>query len=132
MNQFNEDNLVEQTVIKIIEEIWADSTCHINAYKEDDDLALGRENQGEVVLKKYLLPALKKINSSLPEEALIQAIDLITRDRSNLSLVKANKEVYKLLRDGVNVIIEQPNGETKDERVRFFDFEDINNNHFFN
>jgi len=130
MNQFNEDNLVEQTVIKIIEEIWADSTCHINAYKEDDDLALGRENQGEVVLKKYLLPALKKINSSLPEEALIQAIDLITRDRSNLSLVKANKEVYKLLRDGVNVIIEQPNGETKDERVRFFDFEDINNNHF--
>ena len=87
MNQFNEDNLVEQTVIKLIKEIWADQKCHINAYKDEDDLALGRDNQGEVVLKKYLLLALKKINTSLPEDVLNQAVDIITRDRSNLNLV---------------------------------------------
>ncbi len=130
MNQFSEDNLVEQTVIKLIKEIWADPKCHINAYKDEDDLALGRDNQGEVVLKKYLLSALKKINSNLPEDSLTQAIDIITRDRSNLSLVKANQEIYKLLRDGVNVSVEQKNGETKDERVKFFDFEDVKNNNF--
>jgi type I restriction enzyme R subunit len=130
MNQFNEDNLVEQTVIKLIKQIWADPACHINAYKDVDDLLLGRENQGEVVLKKYLLPSLKKINSNLLEEALFQAMDTITRDRSNLSLVKANQEIYKLLRDGVNVSVEQKKGEMKDERVRFFDFENVNNNNF--
>lgn len=59
MNQFNEDNLVERTVIKIIKEVWSSESCHINAYKDEDDLKLGRENQGEVVLKKYLLPTLE-------------------------------------------------------------------------
>ena len=130
MNQFNEDNLVEQTVIKLIKEIWVDPVCHINAYKDEDDLALGRDNRGEVVLKKYLLPALKKINPDLPEDALIQAMGIITRDRSNLILAKANQEIYKLLKDGVNVNVAQNNGETKEERVRFFDFENIKNNDF--
>ncbi len=55
MNPFSEDNLVEQTVIKLIKEIWGDEACHINAYKAEDDLLLGRDNQGEVILKKYLL-----------------------------------------------------------------------------
>lgn len=130
MNPFNEDNLVEQTVIKIIKEIWGDSVCYINAYKNEDDLLLGREHQGEVILKKYLLPALQKLNPTLSADALTQAIDTITRDRSNLSLVRANQEVYKLLRDGVNVNITQENGETKTERVQFFDFEKIENNSF--
>ncbi len=130
MNPFNEDNLVEKTVIKLIKEIWGDSKCHINAYKDEDDLLLGRDNQGEVVLKKYLLPALQKINPTLPDDALAQAIDAITRDRSNLSLVKANQEVYKLLRDGVNVNVIQSNGDTTSERARFFDFEKVENNDF--
>jgi type I restriction enzyme, R subunit len=72
MNPFTEDNLVEQTVIKLIKKIWGDKLCHINAYKDEDDLKLGRENQGEVVLKKYLLPALEKINPDLPADALMQ------------------------------------------------------------
>lgn len=130
MNPFNEDNLVEQTVIKLIKEIWADSACHINAYKDENDLSLGREHQGEVVLKKYLLPALQKLNPVLPADALAQAVDAITRDRSNLSLVKANQEIYKLLQGGVNVNVARENGETETERVRLFDFENPENNSF--
>jgi len=137
MNPFSEDNLVEQTVIKFIKEIWGDppvgeasSACHINAYADEDDLLLGRAHRGEVVLKKYLLPALQKLNPTLPPDALEQAMDIITRDRSNLSLVKANQEIYKLLRDGVNVAIPQANGETASERVQFFDFANPQSNHF--
>lgn len=130
MNPFSEDNLVEQTVIKLIKEIWTDPTCHINAYKDEDDLLLGRAHRGEVVLKKYLLPALKKLNPALSEDALAQAMDAITRDRSNLSLVKANQEIYKLLQGGVNVSVTRKNGETETERVRFFDFEKAENNDF--
>ena len=130
MNPFNEDNLVEQTVIKLIKEIWDDKACHVNAYKDEDDLLLGRDNQGEVILKKYLLPALQNINPTVPVDALLQGVDAITRDRSNLSLVKANQEIYKLLRDGVNVNVIQSNGDTTSERVRFFDFENRENNNF--
>ncbi|MFH1187863.1 MAG: HsdR family type I site-specific deoxyribonuclease [bacterium] len=140
MNPFSEDNLIEKTVIKIIKEIWGGSACHINGYNDENDLLLDRENRGEVVLQKYLLQALKKINPDLPAIALAQAIDAITRDRSNLSLVKANQEIYKLLRDGVNVDVAGEDGETsppshsygetRTERVSFFDFQNIENNNF--
>ena len=130
MNPFNEDNLVEKTVVKMIKKIWGDKNCHINAFADADNFLLGREHQGEVVLKKYLLLALQKINPGLPAEVLEQAMDAITRDRSNLSLVKANQEIYKLLRDGVNVNVVKENGETTTERVRFFDFENPEKNHF--
>ena len=130
MNPFTEDNLVEQTVIKLIKEIWDDKSCHINAYKDEDDLKLEREHRGEVVLKKYLLPALEKLNPDLSTDAIAQAADAITRDRSNLSLVKANQEIYKLLQDGVNVNVARENGEAEIERARFFDFKKAGNNHF--
>lgn len=130
MNQFSEDNLVEQTVIKLIRQVWDDENCHINAYTDEEDAKLGRDNQGEVVLKKYLLPALQKLNPLLPQHVLEEAVDEITKDRSNQQPVKANKEVYELLRDGVNVIIYKEDGDSGVETVKFFDFENPENNHF--
>jgi len=130
MNQFSEDNLVEQTVIKLIKKIWGDKMCHINAYKDEDDLLLGRENRGEVILKKYLIPALGDLNPDLPSQALDQAVDVLARDRSQLSFVQANNEIYKLLRDGASAVVGSMDDDTVTERVRFFDFEHPENNHF--
>ncbi len=130
MNPFSEDNLVEQTVIKLIKKAWADSTCHINAYSDKDDALLGREHQGEVVLKKFLLPVLENLNPTFSADALVQAAEELMRDRSHLSLVNANQEIYKLLRDGVNVKVQRADGGSDVERVRFFDFKDPENNHF--
>jgi type I restriction enzyme R subunit len=130
MNPFSENNLVEQTVIKLIKEMWADEACHINAYSDLADTALGRAHRGEVVLQKYLFPALQKLNPELPLDALNQAIEQITRDRSHLSLVNANKEIYALLRDGANVEIPAKNGEFETVTVRFFDYQTPSNNHF--
>jgi type I restriction enzyme R subunit len=130
MNPFNENNLVEQTVIRLIKELWGDDACHIDAYSDEADLQFGREHQGEVVLKKYLLPALKKLNPNLPEVAYTQAIDMLVRDRSQLSLVNANREIYKLLRDGASVNVAKTNGETTVEQIRFFDFDTPSNNQF--
>jgi type I restriction enzyme R subunit len=130
MNPFSEDNLVEQTVIKLVKEVWSDEACHINAYTDAEDARLGREHRGEVVLKKFLLPALIKLNPALPVDALTQAADQLTRDRSHLSLVNANHEIYKILRDGVSVNVPRADGASDTERVRFFDFDTLENNHF--
>src|SRR3989338_152148 len=130
MNPFSEDNLVEQTVIKLVKDLWADEKCHINAYKDEDDLRLGREHRGEVVLERYLYPALEKLNPDLPPDAITEAMEALTRDRSNLSLIKANQEVYQLLRDGAYVSVAGNGGEAETENVRFFDFDKPANNHF--
>jgi len=130
MNPFNEDNLVEQTAIKLVKDVWADSACHINAYTDEEDAKLGRAHRGEVILTKYLLPALAKINPELPKEALDQAVEQLMRDRSQMSFVNANKEIYQLLRDGASVQVMNRDGEYETETARFFDFTDPANNSF--
>ncbi|MFH1792697.1 MAG: type I restriction endonuclease subunit R [Patescibacteria group bacterium] len=130
MNQFNEDNLVEQTLIKLIKKVWADNNCHINAYTDIEDAKLGRENQGEIVLKKYLLPQLEKLNPNIPQDSLQKAIEQLVRDRSHLSLVRANQEIYNLIRDGANVKIPKPDGSSSIERIRYIDFDTPSNNQF--
>lgn len=131
MNPFAEDPLVEETVVKLISELWQDAECHINAYTDAEDAKLGREHRGEVVLKKYLLPALERLNSGLPHEALMQAVEELVRDRSHLgSIVNANHEVYKLLKDGASVTVRREDGSSNVERVRFLDYDNPSNNHF--
>lgn len=64
---------------------------------------LGRETKGEVVLVVQLSGALTKLNPSLPPEAIAAAVDELTRDRSTMLLEQANREVYGLLKYGINV-----------------------------
>ena len=130
MNPYNENNLVEQTVIKLIQELWGNSECHINAYTDEEDTKLGRNNRGEVVLTKYLRPALLKINTHVNSNAIDQVVNEITRSRAHLSLISANQEVYTLLRDGVSVNIRRESGEMDTEKVRIFDYEHPENNEF--
>jgi len=55
---------------------------------------------------------------------------MLTRDRSNLDLAKANREIYKLLQDGASVGVGDENDEASQERIRYFDFDNPANNHF--
>jgi len=130
MNPYNENNLVEQTVIKLIQELWGNSECHINAYTDEDDARLGRNNRSEVVLTKYLKPALEKINTHVNSDAIDQAVNEITRSRAHLSLISANQEIYALLRDGISVNVRRESGEMDTEKVRIFDFENPGHNDF--
>jgi type I restriction enzyme R subunit len=130
MNPYSENNLVEQFVIKLIGDLWGDPDCHINAYGDSQDARLGRNNRSEVVLVKYLKPALEKLNPNIPEDGINLAIEAITKSRSHLTLINANQEVYKLLRDGVTVDLRQEDGTMATEIVRIFDFTDAQNNDF--
>ena len=130
MNQFNEDNLVEQTVISLIKELWQDDNCHINAFTDSEDAKLGRDNRGEVLLTPTLKKSLEKLNPNVPTESIEEAIAEISRDRSALSLVRANQEIYKLLKDGFNVDIRKPDNSIKTETIKFIDFETPSNNRF--
>jgi len=62
MNPFNEDNLIEQPIIQLIKELWADPSCYINGYFDKDDAKLGRDHRGEVVLTKFLMQPFSRIN----------------------------------------------------------------------
>ena len=91
---------------------------------------LGREHRGEVVLVRRLRPALEKLNPDASPEALDEAVEELTRDRSAMSLVQANREVYRLLKDGFQPRARTDEGEEA-PRVRVVDWGTPENNDFF-
>ena len=64
--EYSEDSLVEQATVDILEDLgWEIETAWHNEVFGASG-TLGRENRSEVILAKYLLPALEKLNPNLP------------------------------------------------------------------
>jgi len=104
----------------------------INAENEvdGDSTLLGRQHQGEVVLVRHLHPVLVKLNPTLSIDAIDQAIEVLTRDRSVMNIVQANQDVYRLLKAGIQVTYRDQDGNDRIERVKVIDWNNPENNHF--
>ena len=88
---FSEDALIEQPAIELFGELgWETANC-FHEFEQAGGSPLGRETASEVVLVRRLRTALEKLNPTLPAEAITQAIEEITRDRSRMSLAAADQ-----------------------------------------
>lgn len=127
---YTEDQLVEQPAIELFADLgWATVSAMEETFGPDG--TLGRETKGDVVLLPRLRTALEKLNPALPAEAIATAIEELTRDRSAMLEVAANREVYLLLKDGVQVSIPDVElGGQKIERVAVIDWEHPAENDF--
>ncbi len=127
---YTEDQLVEQPAIGLFAELgWTTVSAMEEIFGENG--TMGRETPGEVVLVGRLRAALEKLNPSLPPEAIAAAIDDLTRDRSAMLLEQANREVYRLLKEGIPVSVADPQrGGQRIVRVRVIDWEHPANNDF--
>ncbi|WBT39959.1 type I restriction endonuclease subunit R [Hyphomicrobium sp. DMF-1] len=126
----SEYGLVETPGIELLEELgWA----HADLMEEQPGEATptGRVSFRELVLPARLRVALRKLNPSLADEALQQAEIVLTKDRSAMLPVAANREVYSLLRDGIAVQVRRPDGSLQDERVAVIDWTAPAANDFF-
>jgi len=130
-NLYSEDELIEQPTINLLAEMgWEPLNC----YSEFDrgDSPLGRQTKSEVVLTSRLQPALKRLNPTATQDAIVKAIEELIRSRSLMSDVEANREIYTLLKDGVTVTTSNPNGDGETTEVlQVIDWENIENNDFF-
>lgn len=126
----SEDSLVETPGIELLVKLgWT----HVDLFNEEPGAVnpTGRQSFRELVLISRLRAALRKINPSSPDDALQQAELALTADRSAMLAVAANREVYKLLREGIAVQVRQPDGSVKDERVAVINWMDPAANDFF-
>src|SRR5688572_16478728 len=99
-----ENQLVEQPAIQLFAALGWQT---MSASDEVMGLTgtLGRETTAEVELFFRLRRALERLNPTVPHEALSIAVDVLTRNRSTMGLVAANREVYDLLKKGVPVSV---------------------------
>lgn len=87
--------------------------------------SLGRDSQHEVVLPHRVRGALRRLNpADVPDLSIQEALDAITRDRSVMDRVRANREVYDLLRDGYSAEWVDERGEKRLELLRYLDLKD--------
>lgn len=127
---YTEEQLVEQPAIGLFAALgWQTVSAMEETFGTGG--SLGRETKGEVVLMARLRTALSKLNPNAPAEAIQTAIDELARDRSAMSLEAANREVYRLMKEGIPVSIpDREHGGQKTERLRVVDWETPQQNDF--
>jgi len=127
MPNLNEDTLTEQPVVEWLKELGFD-------YEFGPDISPGgtfpeRDSFRDVILVKRLHRVVKKLNPDLNDTAIEDAISKIVKfEYPNLDI--ANKEVYKMLVEGVKVETKDREGKKKGEIVKIFDFKNPANNEF--
>lgn len=95
--------------------------------KEGD---LGRLSEQEVVLTRYLGEKLIELNPGLPDVAYQEALRLVCEMPASTNIVAVNKEKYSLHKNGVEVSFHNEKGERVKKRLRLFDFDNYEKNHF--
>ncbi|MBY5541119.1 type I restriction endonuclease subunit R [Rhizobium leguminosarum] len=125
----SEDGIVEKPALALLRELgWG----HVDLHGEVPGPAnpTGRTSFQQAFLPARLKAALRKLNPSLPAEALTHAEAEITRDRSAMLPVVANREVLALIRNGVPVQVRRDDGKFNDLLVRVIEWRDIAANDF--
>ncbi len=119
--RLSEDALVEQPSLRLLGELGWEV---VEGFEETLGPAgtLGRDSQSEAVLGHRLKDALRSLNPGLPQSALDEAAEQLVKDRSAMAPVRANREVYGLLRDGARVEVSGDNGERRIAIVQFVDW----------
>ena len=125
-----EKALVEAPAIELLCDLgWL--TANLFAEVPGPSNPSGRRSFREVFLPARLRAAVRSINPLLPEQALDDALAELTSDRSAMLPAAANREVFRLLREGVRVELQQPDGSSKPDRVRLIEWKDATQNDYF-
>src|SRR5206468_4366024 len=100
----SEDRLVQKTFADHLHDVlgW-DSIYAWNDETFGPTGTLGRTDTRDIVLTRDLRAALLKLNPDLPESAIDDAIQTLTRHDFTRSLIQHNQEFYRSIRDGVPV-----------------------------
>src|SRR3990170_2280360 len=130
MRDYSESALIELPTIELFQSLgYKYRDCFQERFGEKG--TLGRETPSDVVLVPRLKDALFRLNPKLSPVAIDLAIEELTRDRSSLNPVVANREIYKMFKDGVMVAMRDEEGNEEVEAVKVIDFDNPENNDFF-
>jgi type I restriction enzyme R subunit len=101
---YTEAALVEQATMEVLATLhWTTISAAHETFGPTS--TLGRESTREVVLTKRLRAALKTLNPEAPPLAIDLAIEVLLHDRVAMGPAAANREVHRLLTEGVQLTV---------------------------
>ena len=133
--EYSEDALVEDPAEEILLDLnWrVEKAWHNESFAKLPDRSdglLGRRNIKEVILDRYLLQALKKLNPDLPANAYQEAIGILKQSATGKKLADINKDKHKLITRGVPVSYKDKKGVLQTKKLKVIDFNNPENNDF--
>ena len=131
MSVYTEDNLAQKTTADYLADdlAWDENVYAMRETFGANGL-LGRLNESEVVLDRYLIAALKKFNPGFDEAVYQGAVKVLKDVVIGRSLESVNREKYELLKDGIPVSYKAADGTLKKTKLKVFDFANSGENHF--
>ncbi|MGP1385152.1 MAG: type I restriction endonuclease subunit R [Thainema sp.] len=122
-NFITEDDIEQATLRKLNAYGFQQLNCN-TANPDDLNDGSNRSNKRDVILSDRLKAAALRLNPDIPETAIDQALAVLTKNRSAMTAIAANRELDGLIRDGIQVEYENAEGRTEYGRVRVIDFND--------
>ena len=98
----------------------------LNCYtKKADDLndRSNRQSKKDVIFRDRLTAACIKLNPDIPQIEIDKVVERVANRRTAMSAIAANRELDKLIRDGVDIEFEDERGIKQQETVRLIDFD---------
>ena len=128
---YSEDQLIQKSTAEFMEkELGWKSIFAFDQEKLGTDGTLGRITYHEVLLTRHLRQALKRFNPWLTEKQLQECLDSMTEHMSSQTLMQINESKYKMIRDGIPVMVTKPTGETEEVKAKVIDFASPDKNEF--
>ena len=121
------ESVVEEAALSWLESIGY--SVQFGTVVAPDEPAAERGYYSEVLQRHRISTALVKLNRSIPNDALNEALRKITSSESP-SLAANNRAFHRMLVEGVQVEYRRKDGSIAGDRVRLIDFEHPENNDF--
>ncbi len=125
MANFISEDQIEQAILQKLHTQYGFEVLNcFTQNPEDLNDRSNRTHKRDVILEDRLKEASIRLNPSIPEPVVDLAVARLTDKRQAMSLVAANREIDALIRDGIPVEYEAPDGKKVRDRVRVIDFSD--------
>src|SRR5690349_20679318 len=120
---YNELELVEAAAMEVLASLrWSTVSGVDETFGTGG--TLGRDSPRDTVLISRLRAVLGKLNRDTPAAALSLAVDELIRDRGAMGAAAANREIQRLLTDGITVSVRNDaTGAQESRTIRVIDWE---------
>lgn len=129
--EYSENKLVQDSAGNLLQnELQWDVKYAFNQEILGENGTLGRKSYREILLKRYVKEALKRLNAWITPVQIDEALNILERRLSTSELIQINEEKYSLIRDGIDVSVKNAKGEITTKKALLIDFNNPENNYF--
>ena len=129
--EYSENILVQESAGALLhDELGWDVVFAYNQETLGENGTLGRKSYHEVLLTRYVVKALRRLNKWLSDAQIAEALHSLDSRLSTETLLQTNEKYYRMILDGVDVTVKTPDGRTETRKALLIDFNNPGNNDF--